>query len=107
MGRAVTFKGAADIPDCGGMVRFGASLNVKVGGIGVSRGGTTAVSGDGDLNTPHMMPAGAFCIPHWQTITVGSLKVRVNGKGCGRMGDDVGGGACTAVAEGHPKVFAG
>jgi uncharacterized Zn-binding protein involved in type VI secretion len=106
MGRAVTFKGAADIPDCGGMVRFGASLNVKVGGIGVSRGGTTAVSGDGDLNTPHA----AFvldCGPHATAITVGSLKVRVNGKGCGRMGDDVGGGACTAVAEGHPKVFAG
>ena len=47
MGRAVTFIGAADIPHCSGMVRFGKSDNVKVGGIGVSR--------QGDINTPHLI----------------------------------------------------
>jgi hypothetical protein len=48
-----------------------------------------------------------FCVPHIASISIGSLKVNVNGRGCGRMGDDVGGGSCTRVAEGHPKVFAG
>ena len=98
MGRAVTFFGAADIPHCSGMVRFGKSDNVKVGGIGVSR--------QGDINTPHLLP-GLPCPVHAAPIAIGSLKVKVNGRGCGRMGDDVGGGGCTRVAEGHPKVFAG
>ena len=99
MGRAVTFFGAADIPHCSGMVRFGKSDNVKVGGLGVSR--------QFDINTPHLKPQGVFCVPHIASISIGSLKVKVNGRGCGRMGDDVGGGSCTRVAEGHPKVFAG
>ena len=96
MGRAVTFKGAADVPHCSGMVRSGHSLNVRVGGIGVSR--------QGDVNTTHLLP-GIPCPPHAAPITTGSTKVIVNGKGCGRMGDSISG--CTKVAEGHPKVFAG
>jgi uncharacterized Zn-binding protein involved in type VI secretion len=96
MGRAVTFFGAADIPHCSGMVRFGKSDNVKVGGIGVSR--------QGDINTPHLLP-GLPCPVHAAPIAIGSLKVKVNGRGCGRMGDSISG--CTSVAQGHPKVFAG
>ena len=96
MGRAVTFFGAADIPHCSGMVRFGKSDNVKVGGIGVSR--------QGDINTGHLKP-GAPCGPHVAPIAIGSLKVKVNGRGCGRIGDSIAG--CTSVAQGHPKVFAG
>jgi uncharacterized Zn-binding protein involved in type VI secretion len=96
MGRAVTFFGAADIPHCSGMVRFGKSTNVKVGGIGVSR--------QGDINTPHLLP-GLPCPAHAAPIAIGSLKVKVNGRGCGRMGDSISG--CTSVAQGHPKVFAG
>ena len=99
MGRAVTFFGAADIPHCSPMTRLGKSTNVKVGGLGVSR--------QFDINTPHLKPAGDSCIDHVASISIGSLKVIVNGRGCGRMGDDVGGGGCTRVAEGHPKVFAG
>ena len=96
MGRAVTFFGAADIPHCSGMVRFGKSDNVKVGGIGVSR--------QGDINTGHLKP-GAPCGRHVAPIAIGSLKVKVNGRGCGRIGDSIAG--CTSVAQGHPKVFAG
>ena len=96
MGRAVTFFGAADIPHCSGMVRFGNSDNVKVGGLGVSR--------QGDINTPHLLP-GFPCPAHAAPIAIGSLKVKVNGRGCGRVGDSISG--CTSVAQGHPKVFAG
>ena len=99
MGRAVTFFGAADIPHCSHMTRLGKSTNVKVGGLGVSR--------QGHINTGHLKPMGPFCVGHVASISIGSLKVIVNGRGCGRMGDDVGGGGCTRVAEGHPKVFAG
>ena len=99
MGRAVTFFGAFDIPHCSPMTRLGKSTNVKVGGLGVSR--------QFDINTGHLKPAGDSCVPHVASISIGSLKVIVNGRGCGRMGDDVGGSSCTRVAEGHPKVFAG
>ena len=71
MGRAVTFFGAADIPHCSGMVRFGKSDNVKVGGLGVSR--------QGDINTPHLLP-GFPCPAHAAPIAIGSLKVKVNGR---------------------------
>ena len=97
MGRAVTFFGAADVPHCSPMTRLGKSTNVKVGGLGVSR--------QGHINTPHLLPAGPFCVGHVAPITLGSSKVKVNGRGCGRMGDSIAG--CTRVAEGHPKVFAG
>ena len=86
-----------DIPHCSGMVRVGASINVLVNGIGVSR--------QGDVNSPHLFPAGIICPPHAAPISTGSLKVRVNGRGCGRVGDSVAG--CTFVASGSFNVFAG
>jgi|TARA_B110000977_G_C10713916_1_gene352423 uncharacterized Zn-binding protein involved in type VI secretion len=103
MGRAVTFKGANDLPDCSGMVRFGASINVKM--KHPITGTPTGVSRQFDFNTPHRALA-LKCGFHAAAITTGSLKVKVNGRGCGRMFDSVGPG-CTFVAQGHPKVFAG
>lgn len=96
MGRAVTFIGAFDNYHCSFPFRAVGSANVKVGGIGVSR--------QGDFNTPHLKP-GIPCKGHVASISIGSLKVKVNGRGCGRIGDSIAG--CTSVAQGHPKVFAG
>ena len=93
---AVTRKGDADVTHCTGMVRSGASSNVFVNNIGVSR--------QGDLNTSHLLP-GTPCPSHAQPIAVGSTKVFVNGKGCGRVGDSITG--CTSVAAGSSNVFAG
>ena len=45
---AVTRIGDADVTHCTGMVRSGASSNVFVNGIGVSR--------QGDNNTTHLLP---------------------------------------------------
>ena len=97
MGRAVTFIGAADVFHCSGMVRAKGSTDVFVNGIGVSR--------QGDVNTKHKFPVGPLCFDHAQPITTGSLTVRVNGKGCGRVGDPV--TACTKVGSGSENVFAG
>ena len=93
---AVTRIGDADVPHCSGMVRLGASTNVFVNGIGVSR--------QGDLNTSHLLP-GVPCPAHAAGIAVGSLTVKVNGKGIGRIGDAISG--CTSVAAGSSNVFAG
>ena len=97
MGRAVTFIGAADVFHCSGMVRAGGSKDVFVNGIGVSR--------QGDVNTKHKFPVGPLCFNHAQPITLGSLTVKVNGRGCGRVGDVI--TACTKVSQGSPNVFAG
>ena len=93
---AVCRIGHADIPHCSGMVRQGGSSNVFVNGIGISR--------ETDVNTLHKKPP-APCPKHAKGITTGSLTVKVNGKGCGRIGDPITG--CTFVAEGSDNVFAG
>ena len=97
MGRAVTFIGANDVPHCSGMVRRQGSTNVFVNGIGVSR--------QHDVNTKHKFPVGPLCFNHAQPITLGSTTVKVNGRGCGRVGDPI--TACTSVATGSSNVFAG
>ncbi len=95
---AVTFKGAADVPHCSGMVRSGASSNVYVNGKRVSR--------EDDRNTSHKRPPRKPpCPMHTAPIAGGSFTVKVNNKGCGRVGDALAG--CTSVAEGSPNVFAG
>jgi uncharacterized Zn-binding protein involved in type VI secretion len=86
-----------DLVHCSLPSRVGASTNVLVNGIGVSR--------QFDFNDPHLFPAGLFCFVHAAPISTGSLKVRVNGRGCGRVGDSVAG--CTFVASGSFNVFAG
>ena len=93
---AVCRIGHADIPHCSPMVRSGGSSNVFVNGIGISR--------QTDVNTLHKKPP-APCPKHAKGITTGSNTVKINGLGCGRVGDPITG--CTFVAEGSDDVFAG
>jgi len=93
---AVCRIGHADIPHCSGMVRAAGSSNVFVNGIGISR--------QTDVNTLHKKPP-APCPKHAKGITTGSNTVKINGLGCGRIGDSITG--CTSVAEGSDNVFAG
>lgn len=93
---AVTRIGDADVAHCSGMVRAEGSGNVFVNGIPVSR--------QDDHNTSHDVPP-APCGEHAKPIDVGSSTVKVNGFGCGRVGDAI--TACTSVAAGSSNVFAG
>lgn len=93
---AVTRIGDADVAHCSGMVRAVGSPNVFANNKPVSR--------QGDVNTVHLLP-GDPCPPHSAPIAAGSGTVKVNNKGCGRVGDGLSG--CTAVAAGSPNVFAG
>jgi uncharacterized Zn-binding protein involved in type VI secretion len=93
---AVTRIGDADIAHCSGMVRAVGSGNVFANNKPVSR--------QGDVNTVHLLP-GSPCPAHSAPIAAGSSTVKVNNKGCGRVGDGLSG--CTAVAAGSPNVFAG
>ena len=97
---AVCRIGDADAPHCSGMVRAAGSSNVFVNGIGISR--------QGDNNTTHKLPPfppPRPCPTHAAGISSGSGTVKVNGKGCGRVGDGISG--CTSVASGSGNVFAG
>ena len=97
---AVCRIGDADVPHCSGMTRATGSPNVFVNGIAISR--------QGDINTTHQLPPFPPpnpCPVHTAGIAVGSLTVKINGKGCGRVGDSISG--CTAVATGSSNVFAG
>ena len=89
----------ADVFHCSLPRRLARSNNVRVNGIGISR--------QGDVNTVHKVPIPGtpICGKHAKPILTGSLTVRVNGKGCGRVGDPVAG--CTSVATGSLNVFAG
>ena len=100
----VTRIGDNDVTHCTTPKRMEGSPNVYANGIPISR--------QGDRNTvhkgpPHRGPAHPNCTPCQHPISKGSSTVFVNNKGCGRIGDDVGGGSCTAVAQGSPNVFAG
>ena len=89
--------GDADIPDCSPMVRMTGSPNVFVNG--------RPWSCQGDINTPHLVPCGLYCCIHVAPIAVGSMTVRVNGRGAGKMTDYIAG--CTMVAMGSPNVLVG
>ncbi len=91
---AVTRIGDADVAHCSGMTRAAGSPNVNANGIPVSR--------QGDNNTGHLLP-GDPCPSHAAPITIGSLTVKVNSRGGGRVGD----ATCTSVAAGSPDVFCG
>ena len=93
---AVTRIGDADVAHCSGMTRAEGSSNVFVNGIAVSR--------QGDNNTTHLLPSPP-CPAHAVPITSGSATVKVNTKGCGRIGDAI--TSCTSVAAGSSNVFAG
>ena len=95
---AVTRFGDADVTHCTGMTRLDKSSDVFVNGIGVSR--------QGDNNTAHLLPPDVPpCPGHSAPIASGSSTVKVNGQGCGRIGDGITG--CTSVAAGSSNVFAG
>ena len=89
----------ADVFHCSTPRRLARSDNVRVNGIGISR--------QGDFNTVHKIPIRGtpICGLHAASITTGSLTVKVNGRGCGRIGDLI--TACTRVASGSSNVFAG
>ena len=93
---AVTRIGDADVAHCSGMTRAVGSSDVFANGIAVSR--------QSDINTVHLKPP-VVCVNHTAPITTGSTTVKVNGLGCGRIGDAI--TACTSVAAGSPNVFAG
>ena len=93
---AVTRIGDADIPHCSAPARAEGSPTVFVNSIAWSR--------QGDNNTGHLKP-GAPCPPHVAPIAIGSLTVKINSVGCGRIGDGI--SACTSVAAGSENVFAG
>ena len=98
MGKSVVRFGDPDVPHCSPMTRLGKSSNVFVNGIGVSR--------QGDLNTAHLLPPNIPpCPGHAAGIATGSLTVKVNGRGIGRVTDSISG--CTSVASGSANVFAG
>ena len=95
---AVCRIGDADVTHCTGMTRAAGSSNVFVNGLPVSR--------QGDNNTPHLLPPNKPpCPGHSAGIATGSTTVRINGLGCGRVGDGISG--CTSVASGSSNVFAG
>ena len=95
---AVTRIGDADVAHCSGMTRAAGSSKVFADGIAISR--------QGDNNTSHLLPPNVPpCASHAAPIASGSSKVKVDTKGCGRVGDGISG--CTSVAAGSSKVFAG
>ena len=95
---AVTRIGDADVAHCSGMTRAAGSSKVFADGIGISR--------QGDNNTSHLVPPNVPpCAAHAAPIASGSSKVKIDTKGCGRIGDGISG--CTSVAAGSSKVFAG
>jgi uncharacterized Zn-binding protein involved in type VI secretion len=86
----------ADVPHCSTPMRSALSPDVYVNGTGISR--------QGDNNTVHLLPP-APCPSHAAPIASGSSTVKINTKGCGRIGDAISG--CTSVATGSSNVFAG
>ncbi len=86
----------ADVPHCSTPFRNDLSPDVRVNGTGISR--------QDDHNTSHKLPP-VPCPDHTAPITIGSTTVKINGKGCGRIGDAI--TACTSVATGSANVFAG
>ena len=94
---AVCRIGDLDIVHCSVPIRAQGSPNVLVNGIPWSR--------QGDLNHPHLLPCPPDCCIHAAPIAKGSPIVLVNGRGGGRVTDNVAG--CTIVATGSPNVFCG
>ncbi len=85
-----------DVVHCSVPFRDVCSDNVFVNGTGISR--------ETDNNTSHELPP-AVCPSHAAPIATGSLSVKINALGCGRVGDPITG--CTSVATGSANVFAG
>ena len=93
---AVTRIGDSDPSHCSGMSRAVGSGNVFANG--------RPISCQSHPNTTHKKP-GDPCPSHAASISGGSTTVKINGLGCGRVGDGISG--CTSVASGSGNVFAG
>ena len=84
------------VHDCSTPLRAKGSPNVKLHGIGWSC--------MGHVNTVHIY--GPKCkLSHPAPIAQGSVTVKVNGVGAGRIGDKVAG--CTSVAKGWVDILTG
>ena len=59
----------------------------------------------GDVNIPHLKPAGDKCVIHIAPIGVGSPTVIVGGRAAGAVTSGLVG--CTAVVQGFSKVWCG
>lgn len=55
----------------------------------------------GDINIPHLLPAGITCVIHTAPMYTGSSKVFVGGRAAGRISSTT----CTFVVQGSPNVF--
>ena len=97
MGYPATRIGDRDVTHCSTPHRAVGSPNVKVNNIPWSR--------QGDINCSHLLPCPPGCCFHTAPIAVGSRTVIVNGRGAGRVTDNISG--CTNVAQGSPNVKAG
>ena len=97
MGRPASRLGDSDVPHCSPMLRATGSFNVFINGRPAVR--------QLDINTPHLKPGGNSCVPHVAPVAVGSLTVRINGRGAARLGDSIAG--CTLVGMGSFNVFIG
>ena len=87
--------GDIEVNHCSPMVRGSGSPNVFCNGRPISR--------RGDRNTAHAYPAGKGCSVHSIALRGASSTVKINGIGCGRIGDPT----CTCVARGSSNVFVG
>lgn len=85
------------VPHCGPSAMAMCSPNVRVNMLGAVR--------QGDLNTPHLVPAGKFCAIHSAPVTFGSLTVRVNMRGMAHMWSSL--ASCTFIACGSHNVGVG
>lgn len=55
----------------------------------------------GDINIPHLLPAGPTCVIHVAPMVTGSPKVFIGGRPVGTVGTIT----CTFAAQGSPNVF--
>ena len=99
MGLPAARFGDVDVFHCSLPIRIGGSFNVLINGRFAQR--------QGDLNAPHLLPAKCpvCCVIHAAPVAVGSLTVRINGRGAARMTDTIAG--CTSVATGSFNVRIG
>ena len=95
--RPATRIGDIDLVHCNWPWRMTGSPNVLVNG--------RPWSCQLDFNAPHAAPAAPKCYVHLRPITLGSITVRINGRGAGRMADDIHG--CTWTFTGSHNVMAG
>lgn len=89
--------GDPGIPHCSPYTIMTGSPDVIVNG--------KAAATVGSVSTPHLIPAGKFCVTHVAPVILGSFSVVINGKPAARVGDPL--GTCTKIALGSFDVITG